>query len=267
MNGLPRDGLPKDGLPRDGLYVRGATLSLAGRTILDDAAARLAPGEVLGLIGPNGAGKSTLLRVMAGMQRPDAGGAVLDGRDLAAAAAGWRARHLSFLPQEDVPPPPMRVEDLVALGRLPHRAHPERARDREAITRALRETDLLDLRARPGSMLSGGERARMRLARALAVEAAYLLADEPVAALDPAHALNVMASFRRLAAGGTGVAVVLHDLALAARFCDRVMLMQAGRVVADGLPQDVLTDMAMQAVYGVAVRRIGQAVIPWSLTE
>ncbi|WP_264784176.1 ATP-binding cassette domain-containing protein, partial [Gluconacetobacter azotocaptans] len=113
--------------------------------------------------------------------------------------------------------------------------------------------------------LSGGERARMRLARALAVEAPYLLADEPVAALDPAHALAVMDVFRRLAAGGAGVVVVLHDLMLAARFCDRIVLMHAGQVAAQGRPADVLTDAALRAVYGVEVRRIEDAVIPWRL--
>nr|WP_220789999.1 ABC transporter ATP-binding protein [Gluconacetobacter tumulisoli] len=240
-------------------------MSLGGRAVLHPSSVRVAPGELVGLIGPNGAGKSTLLRVLGGMQAPDEGEIVLDGRSLATAGRTWRARTLSFLPQDEVPPPPMRVADLVALGRLPHRGHPDRARDSAAVTRALAETDLLALRDRPGSQLSGGERARMRLARALAVEAAYLLADEPVAALDPAHALAVMASFRRLAAGGTGLVVVLHDLMLAARFCDRLVLMRAGRVVAQGQPADVLTDAAMRAVYGVEVRRVEDAVIPWAL--
>ncbi|MBM9402701.1 ABC transporter ATP-binding protein, partial [Gluconacetobacter azotocaptans] len=163
------------------------------------------------------------------------------------------------------PPPPMHVADLVALGRLPYRAHPDRARDGAAVTRALAEADLLALRDRPASRLSGGERARMGLARALAVEAPYLLADEPVAALDPAHALAVMDVFRRLAAGGAGVVVVLHDLMLAARFCDRIVLMHAGQVAAQGRPADVLTDAALRAVYGVEVRRIEDAVIPWRL--
>ncbi|MBB2203844.1 ABC transporter ATP-binding protein [Gluconacetobacter takamatsuzukensis] len=250
-----------------GLAARGVTLSLGGRRVLHEASVGVAPGEIVGVIGPNGAGKSTLLRALAGIQRPDAGVVMLDGRELAGMAPGDRARRLSFLPQEEMPPPPMRVEDLVAFGRLPHRAARDEARDRAAVARALGETGLLDLRGRPGSQLSGGERARLRLARALAVEAPYLLADEPVAALDPAHALAVMASFGRLAEGGRGVAVVLHDLTLAGRFCHRLVLMRDGRVAAHGRPAEILTDAAMRAVYGVTVRRVGDAVVPWSLTD
>ncbi|MFS3135139.1 ABC transporter ATP-binding protein [Gluconacetobacter sacchari] len=249
-----------------GLVARGVTLVLGGRTVLHEAGVAVAPGEVVGVIGPNGAGKSTLLRALAGIQRPDKGEVMLEGRELAGMTPGDRARRLSFLPQEGEPTPPMRVEDLVALGRLPHRAARDGARDRAAVDRALAETGLLDLRDRPASQLSGGERARLRLARALAVEASFLLADEPVAALDPAHALAVMASFDRLARAGVGVAVVLHDLTLAGRFCHRLVLMRDGRVVAQGTAAEILTDAAMRAVYGVTVRRVGDAIVPWSLT-
>lgn len=249
-----------------GLFARGVTLSLGGRQVLHDAHVALAAGEVVGVIGPNGAGKSTLLRVLAGLQGTDVGEVLLDDRALAAMMPGDRARRLSFLPQEGVPPPPMRVADLVALGRLPHRAARNDVRDHAAVEAALAETGLLDLRDRPASQLSGGERARLRLARALAVEASYLLADEPVAALDPAHALAVMASFGRLADAGRGVMVVLHDLTLAGRFCHRLVLMRDGRIVAQGQPAEILTDAAMRAVYGVTVRRVDDAVVPWSLT-
>lgn len=250
-----------------GLVARGVTLSLVGRAVLHEACVAVAPGEVVGVIGPNGAGKSTLLRVLAGIQPADAGEVMLEGRALAEMTPGDRARRLSFLPQEGERPPPMRVEDLVALGRLPHRAARDGARDRAAVERALAETGLLDLRDRPASQLSGGERARLRLARALAVQAPYLLADEPVAALDPAHALAVMASFDRLAQAGMGVAVVLHDLTLAGRFCHRLVLMRDGRIVAQGRPTEILTDGAMRAVYGVTVRRVGDVVVPWSLID
>lgn len=249
-----------------GLDAQGVTVSLGGRMVLDRATVVVVPGEVVGVIGPNGAGKSTLLRVLAGIQRPDAGKVRLDGCSLAAMTPGGRARRLSFLPQEGAPPPPMRVEDLVALGRLPHRTARDLAGDGAAVARALGETGLLALRDRPASHLSGGERARLCLARALAVEAPYLLADEPVAALDPAHALAVMASFGRLAQAGRGVAVVLHDLTLAGRFCHRLVLMRDGCIVAEGRPAEILTDAAMRAVYGVTVRRVGDAVVPWSLT-
>jgi iron complex transport system ATP-binding protein len=166
----------------------------------------------------------------------------------------------------------MRVEALVGLGRLPHRKQFGRLStvDHVAIDRAMQAADVHTLRQRTMSNLSGGERMRVLLARALAVEGELLLADEPVAALDPLHQLEVMELLRRKTAAGGGVVVVLHDLSLAARYCDRLVLLSNGRVLAAGLPADVLTDENLAAAFGVNVIR-GERdgvpfVLPWSLS-
>jgi iron complex transport system ATP-binding protein len=159
------------------------------------------------------------------------------------------------------------VETLVGLGRLPHRAAP--AADRAAVDAALAAMDLCPFRARPATELSGGERARALIARALAQEAPLLLADEPTAGLDPAHQIALMARFRRLAREGRGVVTALHDLALAARWCDRLLLLQAGRLVADGPPEAVLTPERLASVYGVTAHlgrdADGPVVVPTGL--
>ncbi len=248
----------------EGLCAGRISLSLGGMTVLNDVSLTARRREVLGLIGPNGAGKSSLLRVLAGLRRPDAGSVVLDGEPLAMMSSRRRATQIAFMPQNGGEPPPMAVHDLVSLGRLPFGGD---AADQDAIIRAMEETGTISLRERPASALSGGELARVLLARALAVEAPYLLADEPIAALDPAHALSVMALFRSLARKGTSVTVVLHDLTLAARFCDRVALLQEGRLAGCGRPEDVMTDAAMRDVYKVDVRRLDGAVVPWDLVS
>lgn len=246
------------------LRAHDVTLALGEREVLRSVRLSARRGEVLGLIGPNGAGKSTLLRMLAGLGLPDRGHVEMEGIPLALFSGSQRARRIAFLPQNAAVPPPMSVEDLVSLGRLPFGAR-ETATDDALIAAALRRTETQELRRRPATSLSGGELARVLLARALAVEAPCLLADEPIAALDPAHALTVMGLFRELARTGCCVVVVLHDLALASRFCDRVALLQEGQLVAEGAACDVMSDTALRAVYGIDVRRVEGAVIPWSL--
>ncbi|GBR04034.1 ABC transporter ATP-binding protein [Acetobacter oeni] len=244
------------------LRASGICVRLGKLDVLKDVSLEARKGEVLGLIGPNGAGKSTFLRVMAGLRLPDTGRVTLDNVAFAAISPNRRARHIAFVPQNGGRPPPMSVYDLISLGRLPFGCD---LANRAAILRAMAETGTEMLKNRPASALSGGELARVLLARALASETPYLIADEPIAALDPAHALSVMTLFRDLARKGTGVMVVLHDLTLAARFCDRVVLLDEGRIVGCGIPADIMTDAAMRAVYNVDVRRLDGAVIPWSL--
>jgi iron complex transport system ATP-binding protein len=211
--------------------------------------------EMVGLIGPNGSGKTTLLRVLANLRAPDGGSVTLDGRDLAAVGERELAKKIAYLAQGGDVHWSMRVEALVGLGRLPHRrAFRDRARsDTAAIERAMNAADIMQLRDRTMAHLSGGERVRVLLARALAVEAALLLADEPVAALDPLHQLRVMELLRDAARGGTGVIVVLHDLSLAARFCYRLVLIAGGEIVAEGRPADVLTPANLARAYGVDI--------------
>ncbi len=230
-------GLERIGLTRD------------GRRVLDGITARVVQGEVVGLLGPNGTGKTTLLRAALGLQRVE-GRVTLGDRPLGALSPRERALCAAYIPQDRTVAWPVTVAALVALGRIPHRA--SIAADRAAVAAALAAMDLAALRDRPVTGLSGGERARVLIARALAQDAPLILADEPTAGLDPAHALALMGRFRALAALGRGVVVALHDLGLAARACDRLILLDAGRLAADGPPEAVLTAANLARVYGIA---------------
>ena len=232
------------------------SVTLGGRQVVAGISTELT-GGLIGLVGPNGAGKSSLVRAIAGLV-PSEGTILIDGKR--ALPLRERARRIAYLPQGQAVFWPVTVERLVALGRLPHLAPFARPAhtDHAAIERALTRTDLLDLRDRSIDELSGGERARVLLARALAVEAPLLLADEPLAALDPAHQIEVMQLLRAEAARGAAVIAVLHDLTLAARWCDRLLLMDKGQLVADGAPREVLTAERIDAVYGVSAF-IGEA--------
>lgn len=192
------------------------------------------------LVGPNGAGKTSLLRAIAGLV-PHDGTIELCGRPLAGLGRAERARRIAYLAQGGSVTWPIPVRDVVALGRLPHGASPQRlpAEDEAKVARAMARTDVSAFADRAATALSGGEQARVLLARALAVEAEILLADEPVAALDPAHRLMVMEALQAEAAAGRMVVVALHDLALAARYADEVVVMGAGRMVAQGVPLSV----------------------------
>ena len=230
-----------------------------GRRLLDGARLVAESGRVVGLIGPNGAGKTTLLRAALRLQPLDRGRVRLAGRDITSEGPHRHARDIAYLPQGQVVHWPLDVARLVALGRVPHASPWGRsgARDRELVAAALQATDVFHLRDRPVLSLSGGERARVLLARALATDAPVLLADEPVAALDPYHELAVMDLFRAAAADGKAVVVVMHDLALAARYCDRLVLMHDGRTVAEGASDDVLSDDNLARVYRVRGGRHG----------
>jgi len=234
------------------------SVALGGRRVVEGVGADLG-GGLIGLIGPNGAGKSTLVRAIAGLV-PAEGGISIDGVLVASMPPRDRARRIAYLPQGQIVHWPLTVERLVALGRLPHLApfgRPD-GMDAKAIERALERTELVSLRDRPIDELSGGERARVLLARALAVEAPLLLADEPLAALDPAHQIEVMALLRAEAERGATVIAVLHDLTLAARWCDRLLLIDQGRLIADGKPGEVLSADRIGSVYHVSAF-IGEA--------
>jgi len=237
-------------------------LSLAynGRRVVDTATMALAPGEMLALVGPNGAGKSSLVRALAGLIAPAGGRVTLGGDPVAGLAPQERARRLAYLPQEAQVHWPITVRRLVALGRLPHldAFHRPREADEAAILRAMAATGVEAFADRPATQISAGERARVLLARALAAEAPLLLADEPVAALDPYHQLHVMELLAGQAEQGRGILVVLHDLALAVRFCPRILLMHEGALVADGPAEAVLSDANLRATYGIrAIRGAG----------
>lgn len=227
-----------------------------GTAIVADAGFTLAPGEVVALLGPNGAGKSTLLRLALGLIKPDAGTVTLNGKDARNLSAAERARAIAYLPQERPLAWPIRVRDVVALGRFAHGAVPGRlgTADAAAVEHALAACDLTHLADRPADTLSGGESARMHFARALAGETPLLAADEPVAALDPRHQLRILDLIRTYADGGGGALVVLHDLALAARYADRLIWMKQGRILADGPVRETLTVARIAETYGVRAR-------------
>jgi iron complex transport system ATP-binding protein len=239
-----------------------------GRTqVLEGVRLAVRAGEMIGLIGPNGSGKTSLLRVIANLRAPDAGTVRYGGQSAGELGARELARRISYLAQGGSVHWPMRVEALVALGRLPHRRPMQGldAVDREAIERAMAACDVVPFRSRTMAEVSGGERLRVLLARALAVEADVLLADEPIAALDPLHQLQVMELLHASARAGRGVVVVLHDLALAARYCDRLVLLAGGGVLVEGPPAEVLSDAHITTAYGVDVVRGERDGVPFLL--
>jgi iron complex transport system ATP-binding protein len=228
------------------------SVRLGGTLIVERVSLALREREFTVLVGPNGAGKTTLLRALASLL-PAQGRIELDGRALADFSARERALRIAYLPQGHVFHWPMAVAAVVALGRHPH-ADAFSAltdQDRAAVARALVATACEAFAARAVTTLSGGERARVALARALASEAPILLADEPTGSLDPRHQLVVMELLARAAHDGGTVLAVVHDLALAARFADRIVVMDRGRLIADGAPRDVLTPQRIAEVFGV----------------
>ena len=244
------------------------TVDLGSRRVLEGVGVEVERGELVGLVGPNGAGKTTLLRALLGLLETARGAVRIDGSGLAELPSRARARRIAYLPQTATAHWPIAVRRLVALGRLPHLGpwQAPGAADDAAIDDALGATGIASLQARAMSTLSGGERRLAGLARALAVGADLLLADEPVAALDPGHQLQIMALLRERTRHGRAAIVVLHDLTLAARFCDRVILLHGGRVHAEGRPEGVLDEVSLAAVYGVRAR-FGSPperyIVPW----
>lgn len=220
--------------------------------ILDDVTFAAGAHEFIGLIGPNGAGKTTLLRVIAGLEKPAPGECLVSGDHVAALSPVVRARRISYLPQARPIYWSMQVENIVALGRFAYGAPSRLAgEDAAAVERAIEAAGIEHLRGRVATELSGGESARMHLARALAAETPMLLADEPTAALDPRHQLAIMKVLRARADGDGLVIAALHDLALAARFCTRIILLERGKVTADGGPSAVLTTENLSRAFGV----------------
>jgi len=240
------------------LVIRDLNLTLNGRAILRDVDVTLRSGRVTAILGPNGAGKSSLLACLTGERTPDSGRLAIGDRPLASLDARSRARIIGFLAQDAQVHWDIDVATLVGLGRLPHRGRwGESVADRDAIAAAMTATDCTALAASRVQHLSGGERARVLLARVLAGEPQWLLADEPLASLDPAHQIATLDLIRQTARNGTGVAVVLHDLTQAARVADDVVILKQGSLVAAGPRDSVLTASILADAFDIAVH-IGQ---------
>ncbi|PTQ75853.1 ABC transporter ATP-binding protein [Celeribacter persicus] len=220
------------------LSVQNLSVRRGARLTLDRASFSVEPGEFVGLIGPNGAGKSTLLRAALGLIPAEG------DSSLARLSPAARAKAAAWLPQAREIAWPVSVVHLVSL------AQNER-QDATEVIAALTRMDLMTYAERPATRLSGGEQARVLIARALAQDTPLLLADEPTAGLDPAHQIGTMQTFAALAAEGRGVITSLHDLGLAARHCTRLIVMSEGRIVADGAPRAVLTEALLAEVFAI----------------
>jgi len=236
------------------LRADGVTVEIRGRAILRDVSLALETGERVALVGPNGAGKSTLLRALAGILRPSAGQVLLGDAPIASLERSEVARRLAVVPQQTSLPFAMRVEEVVALGRLPHEAplRGTRPADRAATAAAIERVGLGHLMGRDARELSLGERQLVLLALAVAQAAPVLLLDEPTVHLDLRHQVEAMELLVDLnERDGTAMVAVLHDLGLAAHFFPRLVLIEHGRVIADGPPAEVLTDARIRDVFGV----------------
>jgi iron complex transport system ATP-binding protein len=252
------------------LTAQGLGVTLAGRVVLNDISLSLASGHLVALVGPNGAGKTTLLRALAGLVPSD--GAIHVGGDvLSSLSLRERARRFAYLAQGHVVHWPLPARDIVALGRYPHGAtDPARLtpRDSEAVLRAMQVADVMAFSERRVTELSGGERSRVALARVFAVEAPVILADEPTSSLDPRHQIDVMKSLRTAADKGTLVLAVTHDLGLAARFADRVLVLSDGRLVSQGAPAEALSEQVMAEVFRISAYRAEYqshaVIVPWA---
>ena len=243
-------------MTRAKLMVERMSLYASDAVLVEDASFQLGTGEMIALLGPNGAGKTSLIRGALGILPAKSGKAHLDGRDTRRLSPVERARTLAYLPQTRPLAWPNTVRDVVGLGRFAHGAALGRlsATDRAAVERALDACALESLAERATDTLSGGELARVHCARAFAAEAPLLIADEPVAALDPRHQYQTMSLIRRFVDNGGGALAILHDVSLAARFADRLIWMKEGRILADGPPAETLSEDRLASVYGIKAR-------------
>lgn len=243
------------------------------RHILEQLSLQLAPGEMLGLIGPNGAGKTSLVRILARLQEASAGQVSLGNDNIVDIPRKALAQKLAYLPQQADVHWPLKVRKLVALGRIPFQSPWQRlsAEDEALIDKAMQECEVEHLKDRCVTELSGGERLRVFLARVFCTGAKTILADEPVAALDPYHQLHTLELLAQHCQRGGNAIVVLHDLNAAAQFCDRLVLLNKGRVIAQGEPEAVLNSDTIRDCYQVNTdiveRPDGRWIIPWQRSE
>jgi len=233
------------------LAIRELQFRRGSRVVLDSIDLQLQSGCITAVLGPNGAGKSTLLSCIASLLAPALGAIELDGVCLRSIPAMQRARRIAFLPQTPEIAWAVDVETLVSLGRIPFHGVTSDAEDQAAVARAMAQTHVEQWANRAVTTLSGGERARVLLARVLAGESDWILADEPFTGLDPSHQFEAAELLRSVANQGAGVVLTIHDLTLAARIADRVVILDDGRIVADGPPRDALSTQVLREVYEI----------------
>nr|WP_253944369.1 ABC transporter ATP-binding protein [Pseudogemmobacter hezensis] len=238
--------------------MRGVSVARAEKTVVHDVSLQIWPGQMTVLIGPNGCGKSTLLKTIARLLPPASGQILIGDRPLAGLGGREAARQMALLPQSPVTPEGLRVRDLVALGRHPHRSlmRAWSQHDDRAIDRAMAETNTTALANRPAEALSGGQRQRAFIAMVLAQETGILMLDEPTTYLDLSVQMEIMAILARRARAGATVLVVLHELNLAAAFADRIVMMRDGRIRADGPPGEVMTADNLADIFGLTAQII-----------
>jgi iron complex transport system ATP-binding protein len=232
--------------------LEGVSVELGGRRVLDSVSLSVDRGDLVGLVGPNGAGKTTLLRCINGVLAPDEGTVRIDGRRVAGLSAREHARLVATVPQSTSVGFDFSVREVVAMGRTPHRSRFGRTTDadRERVERALERAEVTELADRPVGSVSGGERQRVLLARALAQDAPALALDEPTASLDINHQVRTFGLVRRLVEDGRTALAAIHDLDLAARFCDGLAVLSAGELLAAGPPESVLTEELIETAFG-----------------
>lgn len=249
------------------LRVESVSLQKQSRFILDSISCEMHASEFVGLIGPNGAGKSSLLQIVSGLQASTSGRIIINNQELTELTRKQRAQTIAYLPQQEKPVWPLHVEHLVGLGRLPWQGFfTQSITDKKAIDLAIEQTELQSFRQRNILELSGGELQRALIARLFAGQQNILLADEPIVALDPYHQLHVMELLAEKAQQGALVCAALHDLNLAAAFCNKLILLNQGKIIAIGSPVEVLTSKNLLEVYGIDAyvdcREEGVVIIP-----
>lgn len=240
------------------LTARAVSIAYGAREVLHAIDLEARGGEILAIVGPNGAGKTTLLRALSGILAPTTGEVALDGRSLASWTRREIAQHIAVVPQDVPNAPGFTVRDVVAMGRAPHQGAwlRERSEDTQAVDRAIDRSELRALADRPFDALSGGERKRALIAQSLAQAGSVLLLDEPSAFLDLGHAVTAFELAREEASREVAVVAIVHDFGLAARFADRVALLDGGRIVATGAPAEILEEERLSKAFAVPIRRL-----------